>query len=82
MQTPVFEGVVEDAHDRSDLCKADHFPQAACMKEIQRNLFEKASHTWEKKTAGSENHQPLVDVTTATKVKCDSNKEREGQAAH
>ncbi len=51
------------------------------MKEMQRNLFEKTSHTREKKTAGSENHQALVDTATATKIKRGSNEERECQAA-
>ncbi|MHB8525843.1 MAG: hypothetical protein ACYDD2_06765 [Candidatus Acidiferrales bacterium] len=81
MQTPVFKGVKENANNRSDFGKADHFPQAACMKEMQRNAFEKASDSRKKETTGSENHQALVDVATVTKVKRSSNKECEGQAA-
>ena len=81
MQTPVFEGVIQDAHDRSDLCEADHFPQAACMKKMERDAFEKASDSRKKETAGGENHQALVDVAAMAKVKRGSNKECEGQAA-
>lgn len=70
----MFDGVVQDAHNRSDFRKADHFPQAACMKEMQGDNFEKPSHTRKKQAAGSENHQALVDTAAAAEVKRGSNK--------
>lgn len=76
----MFDGVVQDAHNRSDFRKADHFPQAACMKEMQGDNFEKPSHTRKKEAAGSEHHQALVDTAAATKIEGRSNEKNESQA--
>lgn len=50
------------------------------MKEMQRDNFQKPSHTWKKQAAGSKNHQALVDVAATAEVKRSSNKDGESQA--
>ncbi len=68
MQTPVFDGVVDDAHNRGDFGESDHFPKAACKKDRQRNEFEKPSHSRKKKSAGGEDHYPFVNFATTAKA--------------
>ena len=68
MKTPVFDGVVDDAHNRRDFGESNHFPKTACEKETQRNEFEKPSHSRKKKTAGGEDHNPFVNVAASAKV--------------
>jgi hypothetical protein len=68
MQTPVFDSVVDDAHNRRDFGESNHFPKTACMKESQRNELEKPPHSREKKGAGGEDHHPFVNVPAAAKV--------------
>ena len=68
MQTPVSDGVADDAHNWDDFRKADHLPQAAYMKKRHRDEFEKPSHSRKKKTAGGEDHHPFVNVAASAKV--------------
>ena len=69
MKTPVFDGVVGDAHNRRDFGESDHFPKTACEKETQRNEFEKPSHSRKKKTVGGEDHHPFVNVAASASVR-------------
>ena len=79
MQTLVFDGVVDDAHNWRDFGESNHFPKTACEKETQRNEFEKPSHCRKKKTAGGEHHHPFRNAAASAKVQPGSNENDKGQ---
>ena len=67
------DGVINDARDRSDLGEPNKSPKMDRVKD-EGNTADRG----EKKTAGSENHQALVDVAAGAKVNSASGKKGKG----